>query len=312
MEDPLVILDGGIATRENLILLRKNKISYLVNETRRGRKKWREEFMKDEDFETIPNREKKRPVSVKLIREKEDDGESDFILLCKSEGRLEKEKAILSSVEEKFLKKLDNLRTRITKGRLKDPAKIERCIGRIQEKHCRVDRLYTVSFEKENLELTWKRNDEKYLEDEELLGCYVLRTDKKGFSKDRLWNVYMTLTKAEEGFRCVKMYLGLRPFRHHTENRTDAHIFISILAYHLLRTLLYPLEMGGDVRNWDTIKRILSTHCYTTINVPTQEQGTYRIRKAGKPDEMQKAIYKSLGVDWKNLPGKVEKKLTNR
>ncbi|HPB30336.1 MAG TPA: IS1634 family transposase [Candidatus Sumerlaeota bacterium] len=306
-EKPLVILDGGIATRENINLLRNNGISYLVNETRRGRKKWRKEFLLDQEFEAIPDRVNKRPVKVRLIEQMREDNETDLILLCKSEGRLEKEKAIRSAVEEKYLDRLEHLKKRITSGRLKEPQKIERALGRIQERHSRVNRFYEIQFERESLTLSWKRDEEKYGEDDELLGCYALRTDRKEYTQDQIWNIYMTLTRAEEGFRSVKMHLGLRPFRHHTEDRTDAHIFISVLAYHLLRTLLYPLETSGDTRSWETIKRILSTHCYTTIHVPTKGEGTYRIRKAGKPDETQKGIYNALGINWKNLPGKVEK-----
>jgi transposase len=190
---------------------------------------------------------------------------------------------------------------------LKDPVKIERAVGRIQSKHPRISRFYNVEYENENRRLTWSRRDKNYQEDEELFGCYVLRTDKLELDGEGLWNLYMTLTKAEEGFRCIKTYLGLRPIRHHTDIRSDAHVFISILAYHLLRNILYTLETNGDTRNWDTIKGILSTHCYTTIHVPTKEDGTYRIRKAGIPNEMQKGIYKILGVAWKNLPTKIDR-----
>jgi len=307
VEKPLVILDGGIATKENLKLLREKKFSYLVNETRRSRKEWRQEFSEDKEFKTIQERVNKSPVKVRVLRESQGEDNTDILVLCKSEGRLEKEKAIRSAVEEKFQKAMEVLNKRIQRGKLKDPVKIERAVGRIQSKHPRISRFYNVEYENENRRLTWSRRDKNYQEDEELFGCYVLRTDKLELDGEGLWNLYMTLTRAEEGFRCVKTYLGLRPIRHHTDIRSDAHVFISILAYHLLRNILYTLETNGDTRNWDTIKGILSTHCYTTINVPTKEDGTYRIRKAGIPDETQKAIYKTLGVDWKNLPTKIDR-----
>jgi hypothetical protein len=46
----------------------------------------------------------------------------------------------------------------------------------------------------------------------------------------------------------------------------------------------------------------MQTHCYTTIIIPTQKGEVYRIRKAGKPEHSQKAVYDALGVDYKNLP----------
>ena len=47
------------------------------------------------------------------------------------------------------------------------------------------------------------------------------------------------------------------------------------------------------MRSWGTIRRVLQTHCYTTSVVPTKGGKTYRLRKAGEPAEMQKAIYES-------------------
>jgi hypothetical protein len=89
---------------------------------------------------------------------------------------------------------------------------------------------------------------------------------------------------------------------HHKEERVDAHVFICVLAYHLLRNILWTLEQKGDHRNGETLKRVLRTHCYTTILLPTRNGPTHRIRKAGQPEECQKTIYRNLGIDWGGLP----------
>jgi len=84
--------------------------------------------------------------------------------------------------------------------------------------------------------------------------------------------------------------------------RIDAHVFITILAYHLQRFLLFQLEAAGDHRSWQTVNRILATHAYTTIVLPTTKDGVTRIRKAGTPEESQKRLYDIRGIDWKILP----------
>ena len=56
------------------------------------------------------------------------------------------------------------------------------------------------------------------------------------------------------------------------------------------------------MRSWGTIRRVLQTHCYTTSVVPTKGGKTYRLRKAGEPAEMQKAIYEKLKINWTTLP----------
>jgi hypothetical protein len=116
------------------------------------------------------------------------------------------------------------------------------------------------------------------------------------------WNLYMTLARAENGFRMLKGDLGLRPIRHQTEDRAKSHILISVLAYHLLQYILFTLAKTGDHRSWETLRRILGTHCYTTVVLPTIDGTIHRTRSAGGPDQTQQQIYSALGIDWRNLP----------
>jgi transposase len=226
------------------------------------------------------------------------------IVLCKSVPRGNKEQAIMSNTERRFLDALQKLALRVEKGQLKDRAKIQRAIGRIQAKHTRVRRYYKVELTNKAgaLRLTWRRDEEQMQEAAEPFGCYVLRTDERTLCEHELWQLYISLTRAEDGFKALKSDLGLRPNPHQKEDRVDAHVFIRVLAYHVLRNILWTLEQKGDHRNWETLKRVLETHCYTTILVPTNRGQTYRIRKAGQPEECQKAIYRSLGIEWRGLP----------
>ena len=50
----------------------------------------------------------------------------------------EKEQGIVSKAEVRLLADLEKLKTRILKGRLKNPAKIHLQMGRLQERHPRV------------------------------------------------------------------------------------------------------------------------------------------------------------------------------
>ena len=110
------------------------------------------------------------------------------------------------------------------------------------------------------------------------------------------------LTKAEDGFRALKGHLGMRPNFHQLEHRVDGHIFISILAYQLMRFICYRLELRGDHRNWLTLRQILQSHCYATIDLPTANGTTWRLRQPGHPEPIHQQIYKTLEIDWKSLP----------
>jgi transposase len=304
---PLVILDGGIATKKNLQLLKAEGFSYLVNDSRRGRTKYKDDFLADEKtFKSVSNRGHKTEVLVKLISDpfNEKNETNDNIVLCKSAARRDKEYAIRSKMEERFIAGLEKIQVSVEKGTAKTPEVIERRVGKLQKQFSRAAKYYNIELIKANgkNKLTWTLDDEKYETDDELFGCYVIRTDRKEYNETEIWNLYMTLTKAEDGFRMLKSNLGIRPNFHRIEDRVDAHVFVTVLAYHMLHFIMYKFKQRNDHRSWPTIRRILSTHSYSTITVPTNLNQIHRIRKAGLPDEAQKDIYRCLGIDWKSLP----------
>lgn len=307
-EKPLVVMDAGVATRQNLNLLREHGFGYLVNDSRGQRQRYREAFSERQGFQIVQGREGKAPVRVRVMDDPQPaelDGDvPERIVLCKSAPRSEKERAIVSNAERRLLDALGKLATRVENKRLKAPSKIEQAIGRIQARHPRAKKFYTIRMENDakGQHVRWTRDDERLAEAAELWGCYVLRTDEQTLNEHGLWQLYISLTQAEEGFKALKTDLGLRPNPHRKEERVDAHVFICVLAYHLLRNILWTLEQKGDHRNWDTLKRVLRTHCYTSILLPTRDGQTHRIRKAGHPEECQKAIYRNLGIAWDRLP----------
>ncbi len=117
-----------------------------------------------------------------------------------------------------------------------------------------------------------------------------------------MWSLYTGLTQAEDGFRCLKTDLGLRPVHHQTSERVRAHIFISVLALHLMCYLKKSLEQAdAPSRTWTTLKRVLSEHAYVTLSLKTAE-ATHHLRKLGEPNQEQKAIYKALEINLTECP----------
>lgn len=297
VEKPLVILDAGFASKSNLALLKERGLGYLINITRSSRAGFAEEFAAG-GFETVPGREPASPVEVRTIPDPENpDG---LLVLCRSALRREKELAMISKAEQRFLKDTAALRERIAKGRLKDAGKIERAIGRLQKKHPRVARFYTLRHTcGKPGELVVTRDDGKFGQAGELCGNYVLRTDQ-ALGAACIWSLYMTLLQAEEGFACLKGALGLRPNFHQLEARVEAHVFISVLAYHLLAWVREKLRDCGEVRDWKTLRRLLSTHSLATTRLPLEDGRVLHIRKATVPDAEQAQVYRHLGIDWKS------------
>jgi len=305
-EAPTVIVDGGLATKTNLAELRRLGFHYLVNDKRSRRSAWREFFGQD-GFEPISGRNGADQVLVRHVDLPCADlgpGMEERVVLCMSNGRRSKEMAIRSTAEERFLADMKNLSDRLERGRLKTVAGAERALGRVLGHHPRVARFYDVAIAAEKPPvLKWRRNDDKWSAEDQLAGCYALRTDRRDLHAEELWRLYMTLCRAEEGFQTVKSDLGLRPGFHRTEDRVDAHVFITILAYQVLRFILHSLERQGDSRSWYTLRHILATHCYATVHLPTRGGTVHRLRKPGRPEACQWDIYRKIGIDsLRNLP----------
>lgn len=289
----MVIVDAGIATKDNLQMLKEKGYSYLVNVTRNSRSKYAQDFDQD-GFSELEGRMPNERIWVKLIEDPDHPGQR--LVLCKSAARANKEQAIISKAEAKFIEDVDNLGGQVSKGTIKDPVKIQKRIGKIHQRHSRVARFYQVDLV--NGQLCIERKQESINQALELCGNYVLRTDESQLSAEQLWRLYMTLLKAESGFKMLKSDLGLRPNFHQIPKRVEGHIFITVLAYHLLCWIQTKLQNAGDRRHWSSIRRLLRTHCIQTILLPVEQGHTIAIRKPSRPEEEQVRLYKIFGIDF--------------
>ena len=301
---PVVVVDGGMASKKNLKALIGKGYDYVVNGKRQQRVKFAADFIDEKKFRRVEGRDENKTTRPVFVRKIQDGNET--VVLCRSDGRRDKEDAIQDNAEIKLIDGLEKLQARILRD---DPklklfegsALVNRVIGRLVSRTTRASKLYEIDYDHQNRELSWNRPEKKGNENRELHGCYHLRCSID-MPDHELWKLYITLTRVEGAFRNMKSDLGLRPFHHQTARRCEAHILITILAYHLLRWIEYSLAMSGYNSTWRTVRRRLQTHGYTTIIVPTTTDKVHHTRKAGRPNEVQKLIYSQLGIDWTDLP----------
>ena len=72
----------------------------------------------------------------------------------------------------------------------------------------------------------------------------MLRSNTR-WKSEEFWQTYMQLTVVERAFRVLKSELLLRPVWHQYSGRTEAHIFVCVLAYALWKTLDHLLKQAG-------------------------------------------------------------------
>ena len=113
------------------------------------------------------------------------------------------------------------------------------------------------------------------------------------------------LTDVEDAFRSMKSELGLRPVRHHKEKRSDGHLFITVLAYHVMHAIRMTLRAHDIHDNWTTVRKDLSTHVRISTTMKRDDGKVIHIRKSSRPEVLHNRIYDALGLG--HRPGKTIK-----
>src|SRR5438876_459731 len=294
-----VIVDRGMAFEENLEQIRKRKLHYLVAGRQSERNQWLEELENDEGWEEVHRTPSPRnPFQKKTRVENKRQQKGDIVhLLCRSEGREEKDRAIREKQETKLIADLHRLQQRVAKGRLKRETKSQRAIGRLLERYPRVARYYELSYDAVHKNLSWSELADKKATAKKLDGSYVLKTDRQDLTADEIWRTYILLTRVEDAFRDIKSPLMERPIFHHLQNRTQTHIFLCVLAYHLLAAIEHRFLQAGVHTSWGTIRDQLRTHQVISIVLPEDDHGRIlKIRKATTPEPEHRQIYATLRI----------------
>jgi len=295
--DGTVIVDRGMAFDENIQQIRNRGLHYLVAGLQSERNEWLDELEKDDWEQVIRTSSPRNPFQKKTkVEVKRREKGDEIYILCRSEGRKEKDRAIRKTGEGKLLTDVRKLQERVAKGHLKREEKIHQAIGRLKERYPRVARYHRIEYDSESKQLSSYEEVEKKAIAEKLDGTYVMKTDRKDMTADEIWRAYIILTRVEDAFRDIKSPLMERPIFHHLQNRTQTHIFLCVLAYHLLAAIEYRFFQHGVHTSWWTLRQELSTHQVVTVVLPTTDGRVLRIRKATVPEPTHREIYSILGI----------------
>jgi transposase len=295
---PTVVLDAGIATEENIAWLVDNHYRYLVVSRKRHR-----EF---DESESIAVRED--GTSRIRVQRVVNPDTAEVELYCHSSQREKKDQGIQELFAKRFESALEKLAGGLhKKGTVKRYDKVIERVGRLKQKYARAARYYDVNVERDEATakasaIHWQRTQTL---DETLPGVYCLRTNQDQWDEATLWRTYTMLTDLEAVFRCLKSELGLRPIFHHTTERVTGHLFISVLAYHLVHTIRFQLKTCDIHLSWEGLRRELEGQDRVTVELKRADGKTVHIRKATRPEPRQQRIYDALGIPGR--PGKTEK-----
>ena len=218
-----VVMDAGIATQDNLRLLREQNYDYVVV----SRKK---PVLSEENRtgpKVIVKGDRRNIVKVKRVIQGQ-----EAILFCQSKMKAVKEQNMRTILENRFEQDLKHAsEALVTKGGVKTYDKVKERVDRLLEKHKRVSQYYQIDIQQKGhlaTAISWVKIHQER-EEQRFSGSYYLRSSRIDLNEKEIWSLYIMLTNLEDAFRSLKSELNLRPLFHQKEPRSDAHIFIAVL-----------------------------------------------------------------------------------
>lgn len=296
---PVVVIDAGIATEENLKMIRAKGYHYLC--VSRSKLK---------DYQAVKGRltvlletKSKRQVRLKAVTSP---GHTDYYLEVASQDKYDTADSMRRQFEERFEMELEKISQALQrKGGIKKTPKVHERIGRAIERYPSVGYYYDIEVKTSNdkltaTTLTWSKNEQKYEQKESTLGIYFLRTSLLLTDEVMIWNIYNTIREVESSFRCLKTDLDLRPIYHKSDAGSMAHLHLGLLAYWLINTIRFKLKAHGINNHWPEIVRIGNTQKIITTHGTNKAGVVIGVRKCSEPAEALKNIQSILLV--KNRP----------
>jgi len=290
------VMDRGMVSEENIDFLRERGAQYLVGTPKAQLRRFEAALLEEQNWQQV------RPdVDVKLLPHPDGLGREQFVL-CRSQARREKEKAMLARQEQRLWQKLLEMDQSLQK-RPAPAGRIERRVGRWLGRYPAADKLFEVEVVKNQAgqacglsvaclldRSQWARHAH---------GAYLLRTNCTEKDPAKLWEWYLQLQQAEAAFRTTKSDLNLRPIFHHKTERVEAHILVCFLSLALWRTLELWMRgkgLGTCARQLvGEVATIKSLDIVLPVRSP-EGQTELHLRTVARPERMVAELLHRLGL----------------
>ena len=287
--DRIWAMDRGMVSEDNMAFLQEGSHKYILGTAKSMLKRFEQELV-SQDWQKI-----QKGLEVKKCTGP--DGKEVFIL-CRSQDRRQKEKAIHERFEKRIEEGLQKIDASCRRRRYK-PVTIAKRVGRLLGKNSRAAGLFdtdVVQAKDGRAKLIWKKLETWRQWAELSEGCYLLRTNVTDWSEEELWRAYMQLTEAEAAFRIHKSDLCIRPIWHQKQERVESHILVCFLSYVLWKTLGQMCQQSGLGDEPRRVIEELSKIKAVDVVMPTRSGIEIRRRCVSQPTDHQAILLQHLGL----------------
>ncbi len=289
-EKPVIVMDAGIATEENLEMIRSEKYGYdYVCVSRTTPKHY--DKLTDKATAISDNRGHKIELTKIAV-----EGKNDYFLHIKSGQKKKKEASIDKKLTDRLEAQLQDIKDKLPKPRaLKKTEKIHEKVGKIKAQLSRVGYLYDVIYTEDKekgiiTDITWKRIKER----EKPKGEYFLRYTQNTVSEEDIWQVYNLTRSVEAVFRCLKTDLDIRPIYHQKDDFIEPHIWLGIIAYQVVNYVRIALKSHDITYSWTTIVEKMEPMQSSIVSLNNSRNEKIYVKLCTRPSTDQIAIFDAL------------------
>lgn len=287
-EKPVVVMDAGIATEDNLKIVKQRGYDYVCVSRTVPR-----EYSKLSDEATLLSDNRGNTIEVIKVSVEE---KSDMFLHIKSHQKQLKEQSINDKLTGRFTDSMEYLKEGLSKPRrLKKTIPVHEKVGRIKKQFSKVAKYYNITYTEDAekgvvTDIQWKLQKIR----QRPKGEYFLRYSKENLTERQIWDTYNMTRDVEATFRCLKSDLDIRPIFHQKDTYIEPHIWLGILAYQVVNYIKLKLEGHGIKYSWSTIVEKMQAQQCSLQSVDKME-GIIYTKLCTRPNADMKAIYEALG-----------------
>jgi len=295
-EKPIIVMDAGIATEDNLKIIRGNKYNYdYVCVSRVVPKEFEKLSVTAESVSD--NRGNKIELTKASV-----EGKDDCFLHIKSDQKLKKEVSIDNKLTLRLEAQLQDIKDKLPKkGTLKKAEKVHEKVGRIKAKLSKIGWLYDITYAEDKekgivTDINWHRVKER----ERPKGEYFLRYTNNTISESDIWDVYNMTRDVEAVFRCLKTDLKVRPIHHQKDKYIEPHIWLGIMAYQIVNYIRKELKENNINYSWTTIVEKVKSMQTSIVSINNKDNEKIYIKLCTRPTIDQQLIFD--GLNFKHRP----------
>jgi hypothetical protein len=288
---PVVVMDAGIATEENLENLRNKKFDYICV----SRSNLQDYSFPENSLKVVfDNHEHPIELSIVDAHGKDGGGDGDLYLYVKSQQKQQKELSINNKLTKRFVQELENIKSSLSKKKgTKEEGAVNQRIGRLKQKYPSISKLYQIDLKVTDHKTVTDIIYEQTKSGEEE-GVYFIRCSQNQLTEELIWEIYNVLREIESTFRCLKTDLDIRPIHHQKDKNTEAHIFLGIVAYQLVHGIRSALKKEGINHCWTRIRNIMSSQTIVTTRMKLENKDSLVLRNVTRANTEQAKIYSVL------------------